>query len=174
MKTVINLVDDYRPGGIRSLLDDMAKAPGWQQWNWEIAVVDSSRAITLEREPDVIVVHYSMAWRKLPALAMLKLRYKRARLIIVEHHYTRSFEGRCVPRPPRFRAMLRACYALAHRVIAVSNPQADWLRSINVVGPNKISVIPSCSDYSAFLGIPRVDPASDDVVIAAMGSLVTD
>lgn len=174
MKSIVNLVDDFRPGGIRSLLDDMKKSGPWGAKDWEIAIVNASRPIKLTGTPDVIVIHYSMAWRKLPALALLRLRHKNARIIIVEHHYTRSFEQHRVRSRRRFRTMLRATYAHADQVIAVSESQATWLRSIDVANWRKISVISSCRDYSRFLAIPRIDKSTGSTVIGAMGRLVPE
>jgi glycosyltransferase involved in cell wall biosynthesis len=174
MKSIVNLVDDFRPGGIRSLLDDMASSGPWRPQDWEIDVVNASRPIKLTGAPDVIVIHYSMAWRKLAALALLRLRYRNAKIIIVEHHYTRSFEQHQVRNRRRFRSMLRAAYANADQVIAVSESQAAWLRSIDVVDWQKIRVISSCRDYAKFLAIPRIDKSTGSIVIGAMGRLAPE
>ncbi len=172
MRTIVNLVDDFRPGGIRSLLDDIARAAVWPDMLWQVQIVNSSRPIKLECKPDVIVVHYSMAWRKLPALRLLKLRYPDAKLVLVEHHYTRSFVQHNVPSHPRFRLLLRCAYGMADQVIAVSNSQANWLRSLQIMRPGQLLTIPSCRDYSRFLAIPRIDRQRQRLVIGALGRLV--
>ena len=174
MKTVINLVDDYRPGGIRSLLDDMDSALGKPGLNWQVQVVNSAAPIRLQNKPDVIVVHYSMAWRKLPWLKLLRLCHPQAKLVIVEHHYTRSFEQRHVPRSGRFRYLLRTAYSIADEVVAVSRAQALWLRSEGIANIGQITVIPSCRNYSSFLAIPRQESGTGRTVIGAMGRLVED
>ena len=43
MKTIVNLVDDFRPGGIRSLLDDMADAAAWPDAHWQTQIINSRR-----------------------------------------------------------------------------------------------------------------------------------
>lgn len=172
MKTVINLVDDYRPGGIRSLLDDMEPALRKPGCNWLVQVVNSAAPIRLQARPDIIVIHYSMAWRKLLWLMLLRLCHPNAKLVIVEHHYTSSFEERHVTHPRRFRYLLSAAYKLADQVIAVSKAQSIWLRAAGIASIDKITVIPSCRNYSDFLAIPRQEFPGGSTVIGAMGRLV--
>ena len=171
MKRIVNLIDDARPGGIRSLLDDMTSAGVFPADGWLIRTVNPVLPIRLDGEYDVIVVHYSMAWRKLPALLCLRRRYPDARLVIVEHHYARSFENEHVPNRRRFRRMLRRSYALANHVVAVSKAQASWLRSMDVVDAAKLATIPACRDYSRFLAIPRTKETGDPLVVGALGRL---
>ncbi len=172
MRTIVNLVDDYRPGGIRSLLEDMEKTGFSRMLEWQVKVVDSSAPVRLDGQVDVIVIHYSMAWRKLPALLWLRRAHRNARLIIVEHHYTRSFEQQHVKRPSRFRTMLRLCYRLADHVVSVSDAQAAWMRSSGLVSASRLLTIPSCRDYARFLAIPRRRERDGPIVVGAFGRLV--
>ena len=169
MKTIINLIDDNRPGGIRSLLEDMSNAGVWGTEEWQVQSVDSTKPITLRRKFDVIVVHYSMAWRKLPALTLLRAANPNAKLIIVEHHYTSSFEQQSIPSTKRFRALLRTCYGMADEVVAVSEAQARWLRSCEVLQTGKLRTIPSCRNYAKFLQIPRMNKSTGPIVVGALG-----
>ncbi|MBT8083283.1 MAG: glycosyltransferase [Gammaproteobacteria bacterium] len=171
MKKIINLIDDARPGGIRSLLDDMAAAGLWAGDSWKVQAVDSCKPIRLDADYDVIVVHYSMAWRKLPALFLLRRAYPKARLVIVEHHYTKRFEQLHVASPRRFRTLLRLCYGLADQVIAVSMSQARWLRSAGIIDATKLETIPACRNYARFLSLPRVERAGGPIVIGALGRI---
>ncbi len=172
MKTVINLIDDNRAGGVRSLLDDMATALGKPGRNWLVQVVNSAAPIRLQARPDIIIVHYAMAWRNLPWLMLLRLCYPGAKLVIVEHHYTSSFEERYVSHQRRFRHLLSTAYRLADQVIAVSKAQSIWLRASGLASIDKITVIPSCRDYSSFFAIPRKEFPGGSTVVGAMGRLV--
>lgn len=172
MKKTLNLVDDFQPGGIRSLLEDMSNAGIWPSDSWHVRTVNPCMPIRLDAHYDVIVVHYSMAWRKLSALTALRLRNPHARLVIVEHHYTASFEQHHVPNARRFRRLLRLSYRLADRVVAVSAAQARWMRSASLVDPAKLQTIPACRDYARFLAIPRVESNDGPTVIGALGRLV--
>ncbi|MEL7313143.1 MAG: glycosyl transferase, partial [Pseudomonadota bacterium] len=124
MKRVIHLIDDPRPGGIQSLLSDMSESGYWSANCWAIKTVDPRLPICLGARYDVIVVHFSMAWRKLLALMLIRLKHPSSQLIIVEHHYTRSFERQHVTHRARFKALLLLAYSLADRVVAVSEAQA--------------------------------------------------
>lgn len=171
MKTTVNLIDDPRPGGIRSLLDDMRGAGLWPDDRWQVRAVDSCARIRLGKDVDTIVVHYSMAWRKLPALALLRRSHPSARLVIVEHHYTAGFEDLHVASPRRFRALLRLCYGLADDVVAVSAAQARWLRSAGVVAGTKLRTIPVCRNYEDFLAVRRTRKTGGPLVVGALGRL---
>ncbi|MEM7431056.1 MAG: glycosyltransferase family 4 protein [Pseudomonadota bacterium] len=171
MKQTINLIDDPRPGGIRSLLDDMSSAGIWGTEEWQIRNVNPVRPIVLGRRYDTIVVHYSMAWRKLPALFLLRKTNPHAKIVIVEHHYTAGFEQRHIPSVRRFRTLLRTCYRLADEVVAVSAAQARWLRAAGVVSADKLQTIPSCRNYAKFLEIPRVEKSVGPIVVGALGRI---
>lgn len=171
MKTIVNLIDDPRPGGIRSLLVDMSNAGVWRRENWEVRTVDPVRPIRVNKDCDIIVVHYSMAWRKLPALLLLRLGHRNARLIVVEHHYTQRFETQHVPSTRRFRLMLRLCYRLADLVVAVSLAQARWLCNAGIADPGKLEAIPVSRNYARFLAVPRREKPAGRLVVGALGRL---
>lgn len=171
MKRTINLIDDDRPGGIRSLLDDMANAGVWQSDDWQVRKVDPCKPIRLGDRFDTIVIHYSMAWRKLPMLALLRRTNPEARIVIVEHHYTQSFERAEVKKTGRFRKLLKLSYGIADKVIAVSPAQARWLRSVDVIDMHRLMTIPASRDYSRFLAIPRIERRDGPVIIGALGRM---
>ena len=149
----------------------MAAAGIWSSDRWQIRTVNPCAPIRIDEHYDVIVVHYSMAWRKLPALLQLRLSQPDARLIIVEHHYTGSFEQLHVAHRRRFRTMLSWSYRLADRVVAVSLAQARWLQTARILGPEKLQTIPACRDYARFLEIPRAEKWRGPVVIGALGRI---
>ena len=169
MKTVVNLIDDTNPGGIRSLLNDMADTGLWPGDAWRIRAVNSCAPVRLDCKPEYIVVHYSMAWRKVPALMLLRRANPQARLIIVEHHYSERFEEQHVTNTGRFRALLRLCYSMADQVIAVSTAQAGWLSAARIVDAAKLRTIPACRDYSNFLAIPRIEKRTGPLLVGALG-----
>lgn len=171
MKHIVHLIDDARAGGIRSLLDDMSAAQLRPSTHWRVLRVDPTAPIRLRSKCEVIVVHYSMAWRKLTALALLRIMNPRARLIIVEHHYTRNFEKFEVRSIRRFRSLLRLSYRLADTVVAVSQGQGEWLRDIHVINDNKLKVIPACRNYDRFLEIDRDPRERTTLRLGALGRL---
>lgn len=101
----------------------------------------------------LVVIHFTASWSKLPFLAALRAMRGRAPIVIVEHSYTGAYEKYVVPNATRFHTMLKLVYSFADRVVAVSHGQGAWLRQLGVVDPAKIVVIPSSTYCGAFLGI---------------------
>ncbi|MEQ1696639.1 MAG: glycosyltransferase, partial [Hyphomicrobiaceae bacterium] len=101
----------------------------------------------------MVVIHFTASWSKLPFLAALRAMRGRAPIVIVEHSYTGAYEKYVVPSPSRFRTMLKLVYSFADRVVAVSHGQGEWLRQLGVVDPAKVVVIPSSTYCGAFLDI---------------------
>jgi D-inositol-3-phosphate glycosyltransferase len=108
---------------------------------------------------EVAVIHFTASWSKLPYLAALRAMRGSAPIVIVEHSYTQSYEQYVVPSKARFRTMLRLVYSFADKVVAVSHGQGAWLRSLGVVDPAKIVVIPSSTYCGGFTGIAPPDRA---------------
>ncbi len=150
---VLHLIDDTGLGGINRTLDQHVDGLG-AGFRVERLLVDATAAPPPLPEADVVVVHFTLAWRKLAFLARLRLRLGARRLVIVEHSYTEAFERRCVRSPARFRAMLRLGFAMAHAVVAVSEGQAAWLRATGLVPPAKLRVIRPTSDTAPMAAVP--------------------
>jgi glycosyltransferase involved in cell wall biosynthesis len=101
----------------------------------------------------LVVIHFTSSWSKLPYMAALRAMRGRAPIVIVEHSYTEAYEKYVCPSITRFRAMLRLVYSFADVIVAVSHGQGAWLRSIGVVDPAKVVVIPSSTYCGGFLDI---------------------
>lgn len=124
-------------------------------------------------DADVIVTHFSPRWSSLGFALSLRLRNPHARIVHVEHSYTRAWEALKVRRTTRFRLLLRLAYALADEVVAVSQGQADWLTGIGAVAASKLSVINPWNDTSALAALPLPDFARDRPLrIGAIGRFV--
>ena len=102
----------------------------------------------------LVVIHFTSSWSKLPFLAALRAMRGTAPVVIVEHSYTESYEKYVAPSVSRFRAMLKLTYSLTDKVVAVSHGQGTWLRKLGVVDPAKVYVIPSSTYCGGFLDIP--------------------
>ena len=120
----------------------------------------------------LVVIHFTASWSKLPFLAALRAMRGRAPLVIVEHSYTEAYLRYNVPSPARFHAMLRLIYGMADRVVAVSHGQGAWLKNLGVVSPSKVVVIPSSTYCGAFAGLAlpsRRGPSNQPLHIGAYG-----
>jgi hypothetical protein len=82
----------------------------------------------LVAEADVVVVHFTLAWRKLPFMARLRLALGGRPLVLVEHSYTQGYEQHCVARQGRFRAMLKLGMSLA-----LLNQKADACQTLKAL-----------------------------------------
>lgn len=120
----------------------------------------------------LVVVHFTASWSKLPFLAALRAMRGRAPIVIVEHSYTEAYLRYNVPSPSRFHAMLRLIYGFADKVVAVSHGQGAWLRNLGVMNPAKVVVIPSSTYCGGFADIAlptRRGPSTTPLRIGAYG-----
>ncbi|MES1941386.1 glycosyltransferase [Salinisphaera sp. T5B8] len=167
---VVHLVDDFAAGGVAQALSIYGRP--------ELADIACSRVEQVDPNSwqapylntDMIVPHFPPRWRSLAFLYSLRRRNPNARLVHVEHSYTRAWERANVPHQWRFRLMLR--WSLRHfdQVVAVSHGQADWLESIGVVPGQRLRVIAPYSDIDPLLECPRTPRAPNaPIVIGAFG-----
>lgn len=167
---IVHLVDDATAGGVMRMLTHLIQHPELSANADQRIQKVNRQALSLGRiEADVIVSHLTVSWRGLPALVTLRAMHPSARLLHVEHSYTRGFTALNVTAKRRFCALLRVAYSLFDEVVAVSNTQADWMRSRALVTAEALRVIEPQVDLSGFLDLPA--PARPVRVIGAIGRL---
>ena len=159
MITVTHLLDDTDLGGVTRFLD--ALETGLGDAVQQSRVVVSPRATVPPRlMDDIVVVHFTLSWAKLPFLLALRARRGSNPIVLVEHSYSAAFERKFVPRAARFHAMLRLAYRLVDHVVSVSYGQAAWLRRARLLPARKLSVI---TPFTACEGLEQVPlPARRD------------
>lgn len=168
---VLHLIDDAGPGAVTRMLADLLP---------RLAERSPPRVRTVTRwwplpgriDADIVVVHFTLRWSKLPFLLALRARARRVPLVLVEHTCTAAYERLCVRRRRRFRALLRLCYRLAERVVAISHGQAGWLRQAGLVPAGRLVVIPPACDTSAVAALPPVPAAPRPLRLGACGRYV--
>ena len=149
MACIVHIIDDAALGGVTRLLDSLIN---------ELSDVDQHHrilAITRLRLPerieaDIIVIHFTLSWAKLPFLMALRWRFRNQRIVLVEHTYTAAFEAARVPVTWLFRQMLRIAYRAVDQVIAVSSGQARWMVQAKLLPAKRIRIIPCVNDLSHF------------------------
>lgn len=156
MLKIAHLLDDLALGGVTRNVETIIAQLGPRTHHERIAVAPTRRLPPII-DADVVVVHYTATWAKMPFLAILRAQRKSTPIVIVEHAYTAELERIFVPSTRRFRAMVRMAYGFADRVVAVSHGQADWIRGSGLVAPAKLTVIPSATDCSALFQIALPD-----------------
>lgn len=168
MTQVLHLIDDNGVGGVtRVLADHLPRLTGW--FTHQVITTATHWRLPPRINADIVVVHFTLSWAKLPFLLALRLRAKNTRLVLVEHSYTACYEQHCVHHLKRFRAMLRFGYRLAHRVVAVSQGQAEWMRQAKLVAADRLATIPQASDTSALASLPLVAATARPLRLGAYG-----
>lgn len=152
MIRVAHVLDDLSMGGVVRMLDALIT-------RLDDGFIHTRHALKAAGTPpqlnaDIIVLHSTLAWRKLPWLAALRARNGRAALVIVEHSYCAGFETRFVPSPMRLRAMLRLGYGLADRVVSVSHAQAAWIEAATGLSARHVAVIEPLTDLAPLRALP--------------------
>jgi len=148
MKTV-HLVDDRRMGGVTRFLDCLsAMRPSDERF-----FVQRHSLRARKYDATTIVSHLAISWRSLPMLIALRACNPSARLVHVEHSYSRGFEEHRVPKKGRFHTLLRTVYALFDQVICVSKGQAQWMQEIGVASEAKTVVATPLVDVAPFLDV---------------------
>lgn len=167
---VIHLVDDTTPGGVMRMLNHLLTLPELHGPVQQVVKVVGKSAFSLGRQDaDVIVSHLALSWRVLPPLMALRAFNPSARILHVEHSYTRAFTALNVKNKARFYTMLRTSYALFDGIIAVSEGQSEWLMQRELVRKDVLSVVRPQVDLSEFEALAPPDPSTR--VIGAFGRL---
>jgi D-inositol-3-phosphate glycosyltransferase len=171
MTTIAHLIETIELGGVlrnlETLMSHMSDVTHVRH-----AVSPRSQLPPVIPADQLVVVHFTASWSKLPYLAALRAMRGKAPIVIVEHSYSESYEKYVVPSPARFHAMLRLVYSFADTVVAVSHGQGAWLRGLGVVDPRKVVVIPSSTYCGAFTGVPlpaRRGPSTAPLKVGAYG-----
>jgi len=153
MIKVVHLSDDRGLGGVNRAVDAL------------LARLDTSFAHSRQHvapacelppalDAQVVVIHFTVSWRKIAWLYGLRARNPNAHLILVEHSYTPAFETLHVANRRRFRTMLRLAYGLMDRVVSVSKRQGDWIVEAASLPIDRLVVINPVTDLNALLALP--------------------
>lgn len=157
MIRVAHLRDEAEMGGVARMLQFQLDrlGPAFEQ---STMFVSPQRMTPLTINADVLVVHVTSIWTKLPYLAALRLAQPGRPLLLVEHSYTEQFIRRHVAAPQRFNVMLRHAYGLASHVVAVSHGQAAWMRANRLLRDDKLTVIRSATEMANLMTLPPPAP----------------
>ena len=155
-------------GGVQTSNEALTNSRLAEKFDFTIVPPDEARRQLRSGEARVFLFEDACSWRRLPELAAFRLRRGRARIVVHEHHYSEGFEHCNVRSRARFRAMLRLSYALADRVVAVSQGQRDWMLRHRLVAPARVAVIRCVPPLQGFFAVP-VKPPARPLILAALG-----
>lgn len=164
----VHLLDDLSFGGVTRALSIFEHGDLARRIDSRVQAVNPADRIAPALDADMIVLHFSPRWNALPFLASLRLRNRRARIVHIEHSYTRAWADTHVAKPRRFRAMLRLWWQGCDAVVAVSHGQRAWLEDF--AGLRGLRVIEPWSGVSGLDAVPALSPdAAAPLTLAAYG-----
>jgi D-inositol-3-phosphate glycosyltransferase len=169
IQSVVHIVDDASWGGVNRLLECFNNAP-------EGVVHDRHKIMRIERglkkspvvEADVIVSHMSVCWKNIPFFTSLRATHPETPLVHVEHSYSERYAALKVANKDRFDDLMRMAMGLFDKVVAVSKPQAAWLKRRGFANSDQLVAISSCVSLAAFEAVVDQRPEGP-VTIGAIG-----
>jgi glycosyltransferase involved in cell wall biosynthesis len=167
---VFHLLDDHSMGGIQATTRYISNS--YLKDEFDFRLVNSQELIPLLKTecPDILIFRNPSSWRRSLNLAYIKCHVPH--VIIHEHHYSAGFMQHNAKSVSRFNAMLRWCYHLADRVVAISQGQANWMQQNHLVHPHKLQMINQCPNLDRFLTLPE-NERNERLVLAAYGRFCT-
>jgi glycosyltransferase involved in cell wall biosynthesis len=167
---IINLLDDFALGGVTNGLK-IFDAPELKEiGDFQTISIDPKAWIAPSLEADIIITHFPPNWRRILWFRLLRMRNPNARLIHVEHSYSKEWFELHVSSPARFRKMMQLALASVDRVVVVSNASKSWMAQQQFVKNDKLHVIYPYSNMSGLGIIPDIAPTpSEPLVIGTYG-----
>lgn len=156
MIRVAHLLDDFGMGGVTRALTLFEEPAIKCIAQSQVINVSPLARIAPKLDADLVVDHMALSWARLPFLLSLRIRNPQARIVHVEHSYTRSFEASMVKSPKRFRTMLRLAAGIVDEIICVSQAQREWLLSDAGLAADKLRVIYPWTDRSDLFAIEPI------------------
>ena len=131
MTDLLHLTDDSRAGGVMTNIRGMKRVDQQLGLIQHVTQVNPSNALAArEFHADIIIVHFSLAWRKLPYLVALRALNRKSLLILQEHHYSPEHFENEPDALKRFSLLVRGSFHLFDRVLAVSDAQTNWYKEL--------------------------------------------
>lgn len=138
---LVNLLDDFALGGVSRGLGVFDATPVQAVAETQTLGVAPDALLAPRLDADIILTHFPPNWRRLLFLATLKMRNPGARIVHVEHSYTRGWAAANLSAPRRFRLMLSIALRLVDHVVCVSQGQAKWLCKTAHIPADRMDVI---------------------------------
>jgi glycosyltransferase involved in cell wall biosynthesis len=168
--TIVNLLDDFALGGVTKGLNIFDTPELRRIGKFRTQAIDPTQILAPKIDAEVIITHFPPNWRRLAFFASLRLRNPNAKLIHVEHSYSREWARLQVPHPGRFKLMLNWSFRFFDDVVVVSKAQKAWMLDEKIAAGDKIRVIHPYSCVPGLADVPDLKPVSQaPLVIGAYG-----
>lgn len=167
---IVNLLDDFAMGGVTNCLSIFNAPELAEIGDFETIAVDPKAVVAPRFAADIIITHFPPNWRRIAFFHSLRRRNPQARLIHVEHSYSKDWAQLHVPAPARFRAMLRLALKPFDDVVVVSQAQRQWLVEAQMVDLDKLRVIHPYSNMPGLAAVPEMKLGPDaPLIVGAYG-----
>ncbi|MEE3717550.1 glycosyltransferase family 4 protein [Tumidithrix elongata RA019] len=162
---ILHLLSDRNVGGVTACTNSLIRSRLAEKFEFWLLSPDEALSQMSALKPDLIVFHDASAWKVLPIL--LKLR-SHGKVLIHDHHYSKSFEAMNVPVKWRFHLVLKLAHAIANYVVTISHAQKAWMLDNKLVNPQKLLMIQQCRVLEGFLAVP-VKPLGEKLILGVYG-----
>jgi glycosyltransferase involved in cell wall biosynthesis len=162
---IIHLLSDLNVGGVTACTNSLIRSRLADKYDFLLLTPDEALLQMSKIKPDLIIFHDASAWKILPLLWQLR---SHGKVLIHDHHYSKSFEEINVPVKWRFRLALKLANAIANHVVAISHAQKNWMLDKQLVNPQKLSMIQQCRVLEDFLSLP-VKPLGEKLILGVYG-----
>ena len=103
---IAHLLDDFGMGGVTQALTVFDQPVLKRIATSKVVPILPDARLAPKLNVDLIVDHMALSWARIPFLVGLRARNPKARIVHIEHSYTRAFERQKVPSKLRFRRRL--------------------------------------------------------------------
>jgi glycosyltransferase involved in cell wall biosynthesis len=167
---IINLLDDFALGGVTNGLKIFDSPELLEIADFQTVAIDPQAWIAPSLEADVIITHFPPNWRRTLWFRSLRMRNRTAKLIHVEHSYSKEWFELHVSNPLRFRMMMQLALTSVDHVVVVSNASKNWMAQEQFVKNDKLHAIYPYSNMSGLAAVPDIAlTPNEPLVIGAYG-----
>jgi glycosyltransferase involved in cell wall biosynthesis len=162
---ILHLLSDRNVGGVTACTNSLMRSRLADKYDFLLLTPDEALLQMSKIEPDLIIFHDASSWKILPLLWRLR---SYGKVLIHDHHYSKSFEAINVPVKWRFRLVLKLAHAIANYVVAISHAQKNWMLDNQLVNSQKMSIIQQCRVLEDFLALP-IKPLGEQLILGVYG-----
>lgn len=127
---IVHLLEDGSFGGVTENLKLFDRPELTERYDILVRRVSPIWSAAPKISADIIVIHYTHSWSRLPYLWSLRQRNRKAVIIHMEHSYSKEWAQISVPNMRRFGQLMKYVSRNVDHIICVSDAQRKWLSSL--------------------------------------------
>lgn len=167
---IVNLLDDFSMGGVTNGLRIFDTPELREIGDFETIAFDPGAWIAPRLDADIIITHSPPNWRRILWFHSLRRRNPKAKLIHIEHSYSKDWAALHVPDFARFRTMMQLALRPMDEVVVVSKASESWIRQERMVKSEKLHMINPYSNVPGLNDVPDlVIRRNEPIVVGAYG-----